>query len=575
MININKSVKKILTFIPILLLLSVSVTGAVTPENTTFKPNMLDEEEWYTLFAPQYSKMTYLINCYKEVVHIWRSNYIPGHSAYLLENGNLLRTAELLNPVFLSGGLGGGVQEIDWNDTLVWEFTYSNDTHALHHDIQHLPNGNILMIAWEVKNYTEAVAAGRNPNLISPLFGLWPDHIIEVQPSGSTSGLIVWEWHAWDHLIQDYDPSKANYGVVGDHPELIDINYAPATGIGSDWLHTNSIDYNEEFDQIILSIHNFNEIWVIDHSTTKEEAAGHTGGRSGKGGDLLYRWGNPRTYRRGTTEDQKLFGQHDARWIDPGCPGEGNILIFNNGYGRPGEKYSSIDEIVPPIDSDGYYYSGTDEAYGPEEQTWIYTAKNPTDFYAYMISGAQRLTNGNTMICDGKKGILFEVTPEKDTVWEYLNPYPTPLLNSVFKIESYPSYYSGLAKVREQPRNPEKPSGPTNGAMGVQYNFTTRTTDPQEGDVYYLFDWGDNTNSGWIGPYRSGEMVNASHSWNRRGSFSIKVKAMDMYGHHSGWSDPLPVVMPCSYSRIIQPFLQRLFERFPSALPFLRHLLGH
>ena len=152
-----------------------------------------------------------------------------------------------------------------------------------------------------------------------------PDHIIEVQPTGQTSGDIIWEWHAWDHLIQNYDSSKANYGVVGDHPELIDINFGEFYLSTDDWMHTNSIDYNPQFDQILISVHNFDEIWVIDHSTTTEEAAGHSGGNSGKGGDLLYRWGNPESYDAGTASDQKLFGQHDTQWIKPDYPGAGHI----------------------------------------------------------------------------------------------------------------------------------------------------------------------------------------------------------------------------------------------------------
>ena len=95
-------------------------------------------------------------------------------------------------------------------------------------------------------------------------------------------------------------------------------------------MHTNSVAYNEEFDQIILSNRGTSEIWIIDHSTTTEVAATHEGGNSEKGGDLLYRWGNPIAYRAGTENDQMLFGQHDAHWIASGLQGEGNILIFNN-----------------------------------------------------------------------------------------------------------------------------------------------------------------------------------------------------------------------------------------------------
>jgi len=144
-----------------------------------------------------------------------------------------------------------------------------------HHDVKTLPNGNVLLIAWEIKTLYEAIVAGRNPNYVSDQ-GLWPDHVIEVEPTGPTSGDIVWEWHVWDHLIQDFDPTKENYGVVGDHPELVDINYGASQKL--DIMHTNSIDYNEDFDQIMVSVCFYNEIWVIDHSTTTEEAAGHTGG---------------------------------------------------------------------------------------------------------------------------------------------------------------------------------------------------------------------------------------------------------------------------------------------------------
>jgi hypothetical protein len=305
-----------------------------------------------------------------------------------------------------------------------------------------MPNGNILMIAWERKEYDEAIANGRNP-LSIPAGVIWPCYIIEVEPIFPIGGKIVWEWHVWDHIIQDYDYTKDNYGVIADHPELIDINFGLLTGF-LDWNHINSVDYNEELDQILISLHIQNEIWIIDHNTTIEEAAGHTGGKSGKGGDILYRWGNPQAYRAGTTNDQKLFGQHDARWIKPGCPGEGHITVFNNGFLRLGALYSSVDEIIPPVDENGFYYLEPGNAYGPKEPVWSYTAENPTDFYASIVSGAQRLPNGNTLICEGTSGIFFEVTMQKEIIWKYVNLYPEPINTNVVKIHRYPLDYSGI-----------------------------------------------------------------------------------------------------------------------------------
>jgi hypothetical protein len=399
----------------------------------------------YTLFSPEYSKTTFLIDKQGKIVHTWESNYIQGLGLFLLENGDLLRTTlSYNNPVFVAGGVTGSVELYDWNGTIQWEYNYSNNQHCLHHSIKILPNGHILMVGWEYKTAEEAIAAGRDPDSL-PIGELWPDHVIEVERSGSSGGTIVWEWHVWDHLIQDYDSSKANYGVVGDHPELVDINYGIYEGKErADWNHINSIDYNENFDQILLSARHQHEIWVIDHSTTTEEAAGHTGGNSGKGGDLLYRYGNPDIYGAGDKNDQRLFGQHDAQWIPIGYPGQGHILLFNNGQGRPEGQYSSVDELIPPVDENGSYYLEPGTAYGPEELVWSYTAKNPLDFYAGYLSSAQRLPNGNTLICDGDHGIFFEVTPEEKTVWNYRNTIPNPIANQVFKILCYAPDYPGL-----------------------------------------------------------------------------------------------------------------------------------
>ena len=405
---------RVIVFFIIFLLLGASIPIS-SSQQVNQNPVPLNFSEGQFLYSPMWSTTTYLRYADGSLNHSWTSGYFPGVAVWWLGDGTILRTIRTGDGGG-AGGSGGGVQKVEWDGTIVWDFRYNTNGDLTHHDVKSLPNGNVLLIAWETKTRTEAIAAGRNPSYVSSQ-GLKPDHIIEVQPTGPTSGEIVWEWHVWDHLIQDYDSSKANYGVVGDHPELVDVNYATSTQ--TDWMHTNSIDYNEEFDQILISIHNFNEIWVIDHSTTTEEAAGHTGGNSGKGGDLLYRWGNPITYDAGTTSDRKLFYQHDASWIDDGCPGEGDILVFNNGGSRPGGSYSSVDEIIPPVNENGEYYCEPGVAYGPLAQSWIYKANPPSSFYASHISGAWRLPSGNTLITNGENGKVFEVTPEGTTTWQY------------------------------------------------------------------------------------------------------------------------------------------------------------
>jgi hypothetical protein len=406
----------------------------------------------YTLLAPIMSTKTYLLDMQGRVVRTWESESSNTLSTYLLENGHLLRHAKVSQQAFGDGpGAGGHIQEFTWEGELVWDFKFASARQLAHHDICRLPNGHVLLTVWEKKAAQEAVAAGRRPETVGKS-NLLPDCIVEVQPTAKTTGQIVWEWHVWDHLIQDHDKTKANFGDVGAHPELIDVNFGEGAMasivakkeeldklrsigyIGSaspgarpgpvraDWLHCNALSYNAELNQIMLSSPEFSEIWIIDHSTTTAEAAGHTGGRSGKGGDLLYRWGNPRAYRAGTIKDQKLFYQHNAQWIPPGYPGEGHLLVFNNGRRRPGGAHSTVDELVLPVGPDGRYEHKPGTAYGPDKPVWSYAAPKRADFYAEFISGTHRLPNGNTFICAGPTGTIFEVTPDKQVVWKYLNP---------------------------------------------------------------------------------------------------------------------------------------------------------
>lgn len=402
----------------------------------------------YTLFAPMGSTTTYLIDNCGEMVQSWPSTYRPALSTYLLENGILLRTGNTDNLDFDAGGSGGIVEMIDWNGNVIWDYTVSSTTQCQHHDVEYLPNGNILMIIWDSKTQAEATQAGRES------FGsaVWSEKIIEIQPDlVGGSGTIVWEWSAWDHLVQDYDNTKDNFGVVADSPELIDINYTTGNLTNEDWLHFNAVEYNAELDQIAISTRSGCEIWIIDHSTTTAEAAGHTGGNSGKGGDLLYRWGNPQAYDQGTSNDQKLYYQHDVQWIPSGYPNTGKLTVYNNRAGEP-QDYSEVNMIDPPVDGNGnYLYSGG--AYAPTNFFWTYQAPTATDFFSPAISGAHSLPNGNVLICEGQNGRLFEVDDSGNTVWEYINPVTSsgPVVqgttisqNSVFRCTRYDVDYAGL-----------------------------------------------------------------------------------------------------------------------------------
>ncbi len=439
----------------------------------------------YTLIAPLHSKTTHLIDMQGRVVHSWESRYTAGEDAYLLENGHLLRAAHLgeNEAFFTCASQGGRIQEFTWDGELVWDYKYHNEKQIRHHAIARLPNGNILMNVWERKTPADFVAAGLKPELAGS-GDLLVDCLVEVQPSGKTGGKIVWEWHVWDHLVQDFDSTKPNYGRVSAHPELIDVNFAELVdlsiartggpvfanpertaglprnqhdsnngktngksdeqdralahlksigyigassgqkfaGFLPDWTHCNSVAYNAKLDQVIVSSREFSEIWIIDHRTTTAEAATHHGGRQGQGGDLLYRWGNPHAYHVGTADDQRLFKQHDAHWISDGLAGAGHVLVFNNGTRRPDGDYTSVDEIILPVTGDGRYERTPGAAFGPETAVWTYTTPNASTFYVGYAGGSQRLPNGDTLICTGVGGVVFEVTPNKKIVWRYTDP---------------------------------------------------------------------------------------------------------------------------------------------------------
>ena len=409
----------------------LKTTGSIVFLLLLFTLAYSEPYDGYTLFNAVQSRTTNLLNLDNETVHRWNNNRGGGYGVYLTEEGHLIRPAQGDNPQLRGGAWSGLIQEIDWDGDLVWEFEYNSATYLTHHDIEPMPNGNVLAIAWEVKSAAESRQAGRSQSII-----MWPDHVIEVEPDGEGGADIVWEWHVWDHLIQDYDRDRDNYGVVEDHPELVDVNIGTirqGPGGAGDWLHINGISYNPDLDQIVISSHNVDEIFVIDHSTTTEEAASHEGGNSDMGGDILYRWGNPSNY--GADGDRVLDVVHNSWWIPAGLPGEGHILMFNNGEGA---RQSEVIEIVPPMDDEGNYVIEEGEAFGPEEPVWTYS--DGRDFYSNHLGDNQRLPNGNTLISESTSGHLLEVDEDGEIVWEH-TVNRAQIARSLRYAEDYPGLY--------------------------------------------------------------------------------------------------------------------------------------
>ena len=407
------------TIFTLRMLPSIALGLALAPTASTAPQTPTGQSPELRVYNSLFELESHMVDTNNVIVHTWTSTKQAGGATQVTEDGTLLRATRTVtgDPGSFIPGTTGGIQRLDFDGNVLWDYEFTDPAFISHHEFEPMPNGNILMLVWEEFTAADAIANGRDPALLDgPVFV--PDTIVELQPNGPTGATVVWEWHFWDHLIQDFDDTKANYGVVADNPQLLDINYPPVVLSNGDFTHFNSIGYSPENDWIVVSSREQSEFYIIDHSTTTAEAAGHTGGLRGKGGDLLYRWGNKAAYQKGTEADQQLFQQHTAYFIDPGYPGEGNVLLFSNNHPGP---YSSIVEVDLPIDGSGSFILEPDGTFGPADPFWEWTAPVPTDFHSLLASSARRAKNGNTLVNSTLQGWFFEVDSNGQIVWEWLN----------------------------------------------------------------------------------------------------------------------------------------------------------
>ncbi len=395
-----------------------------------------------TLIVPNSSKITYLIDICGRVVNQWESDYKPGLASYLDQDGNLYRAGRISSPVFSGGGLGGIIEKFNWEGDLIWQLDLSNDTLHQHHDFAVMPNGNIMAICWEYISPDEAIQNGRDLEITGD--GIWPTLVLEIEYVGDGHFDKVWEWRAWDHIVQNHDQLLPNYGIPSLNKRKIDVNLIdPKLPKYEDWLHMNSIDYNPELDRILLSSRNLSEIYIIDHGTTMAESQGSIGGKAGYGGDLLYRFGNKNNFLSGENNEKILSNQHDANWIEEGRPGMGNIILFNN---KPSTEDGFSEVLEFNFESiDGDYHIGSAASY-ESKKIWEYNSDATQDLYSRSMSGCQRLMNGNTLIISGIDGTLIETENNHEMTWKYVVPvnasgaiaqFDFPQGNSIFKARSY------------------------------------------------------------------------------------------------------------------------------------------
>ena len=432
----------------------------------------------YSFVRPRRSEISgvYLIDMAGQVVNYW-----PEFTdAYLLEDGTMF------------GAKGPSTfSQVNWDGKVLWEYTESRETYHPHHDFLRIYNAElqdytVLYIANVDLTHEEVIALGADPEAVERYEGAQMDAIVEVD----RDGVVVWEYHFKDHLVQDVSPGAANYvgrdRSVSDYPGRLDVNWGL---VSRDYLHLNGIDYNPASGHLAISSNRTHEIYIVDHDGTFVAGDPEESLRlaASEAGDFLYRFGNPANYGQGEyphyakkqsslqefSGHKQIGGNHDIQWIEDGLPGAGNLLLFNNGLTVPrgqgdSDPQSEILQLNPYLDANGvdtgryvnppetgYTASmpGTDRSQGAPSKrlfskqiVWMY---HTTDgFNSHHGSAVQRLPNGNTMVQLARVGRLLEITPEGEVVWEYVNPVTnTGIVKTVITSE-HENVFGGWSPLR-------------------------------------------------------------------------------------------------------------------------------
>lgn len=304
---------------------------------------------------------------------------VTGYNSYLLPNGNIVGQTGTGSAAAM--GFGSLVEQAAGNSTALQTWTASGG--SFHHAHWIMPNGNWLgTYTVKISPKTALASAGYTGSLTS----IWDEWIQEWNPKTKT---IVWQWKASDHTAGTNHPRKFNNNSFKSQ----------------DPIHVNSVVYDSARDLIVMSSHYLNEVLVIDHSTTTAEAATSKGGRYGKGGDLLFRWGSSKNYGGSGAAMSDVV--HGGGVIQAGLPGAGNFCLFGNSDNTV--KQSRWYEIKAQESDTGWVIGSNGEFVAELVFDYYNSAYQSTGHYGY----GQRLANGNTLITYSGSAKLVEIDAKK------------------------------------------------------------------------------------------------------------------------------------------------------------------
>ncbi|MFW6138958.1 MAG: aryl-sulfate sulfotransferase [Spirochaetota bacterium] len=318
--------------------------------------------EGYTLFAPMFGNIAWLVDMNGKVVHYWEFKNITTNHARLTPRGTILWPGRGPEAIQELASNCTELVEKDWEGNEVWRY----DDQYLNHDFLVLDNGNLLLLRYtDMPDELQKKVKGGIPGteIDGKIYGISLHEITRDKQ-------VVWEWNNYQHL----DPEK-------DMADCLDPRYT--------WGYSNSIDVFPNGD-VLISMRHFNTLARIDKKT----------------GEITWRWG----------PEHLLGHQHSVSVLE-----NGNILCFDNGLHRKWMNPGDPIEIGTAFEASRVIEIDMNTG----EIVWEYIDPQHL-MYTNICGSAERLANGNTLLCESKRGVFYEVTPEKEIVWKYRSPFVVP-----------------------------------------------------------------------------------------------------------------------------------------------------